>query len=79
MTGLLQDVKFGFSNAGQNPGFTAAAVISLALTGGNTAIFTVTTPPLLRPFATKDPSQLVCFTQRRGSQTRVQAHAQPLK
>jgi putative ABC transport system permease protein len=69
MTGLLQDVKFGFRMLAKNPGFTAAAVITLALgIGGNTAIFTVTNALLLRAFPYKDPSRLVMLnTQQRGS------------
>jgi len=69
MTGLLQDVKFGFRMLAKNPGFTAAAVLTLALgIGGNTAIFTVTNALLLRAFPYKDPSRLVMLnTQQRGS------------
>ncbi len=69
ITGLLQDVKFGFRMLAKNPGFTAAAVLTLALgIGGNTAIFTVTDALLLRAFPYKDPSRLVMLnTQQRGS------------
>ena len=60
MTRLLQDVKFGFRMLAKNPGFTAAAILTLALgIGGNTAIFTVTNALLLRAFPYKDPSRLV--------------------
>ena len=44
----------------KNPGFTATAVITLALAiGANTAIFSVLDPLLLRKLPVHDPDQLV--------------------
>jgi putative ABC transport system permease protein len=69
MTTVNQDVKFGFRMLAKNPGFTLAAIVTLALgIGGNTAIFTGTNALLLRAFPYKDPSRLVMLNkERRGS------------
>ena len=55
-----QDVLFGLRLLRRNPGFTAAAILTLAVgIGANTAIFSVVNSVLLRPLAFADSNRLV--------------------
>lgn len=57
---LSRDLHFGVRSLLRTPGFTAVAVLTLALgIGANTAIFSVVSAVLLRPLAYKDPNRLV--------------------
>jgi len=68
MNGLRQDIAYGLRILIRNPGFTAAAVLSLALgIGANTAVYSLVDAILLRPFPLKEPERLVAiYTSREG-------------
>jgi predicted permease len=68
---LLQDVRYGLRVLLKKPGFTAVAVMTLALgIGVNTALFTIFNALVLRPLPLKRPDELVNVYGRdaRGAQ-----------
>ncbi len=57
---IFHDLKFGLRQLRRNPGFTAVAIITLALgIGANTAIFSLVNAILLRPLPYPDASRLM--------------------
>ncbi len=57
---LLRDLRFGFRSLRQSPGFTATAIVTLALgVGANTAVFSLMNAVLLRSLPVSDPDRLV--------------------
>ena len=60
MEAIIKDIRYSIRLMAKNPGFTVAALVTLALgIGANTAIFTVVNTVLLRPLPFKEPERVV--------------------
>ncbi|MEO8028479.1 MAG: ABC transporter permease, partial [Bryobacteraceae bacterium] len=72
MPSLVQDTRLAARIFAKSPGFTAVAVLSIALgIGANTTIFSVVDGVVLRPLSYRDPAGLVVLYEKRVQQNRL--------
>ncbi len=78
MGDFWQDLRHAARGLGRSPGFTAAAVLTLALgIGASVAIYAVVEAVLLRPFPYAEPERLVLVWNRIGSSALERAPVAP--
>src|SRR5437867_12726562 len=78
MEDSLRDVRHGFRMLRRSPGFTAAALLTLALgIGATSAVFSVVRTVMLEPLPHRDPDRIVAVweTNRGGTSRNVIAPA----
>ncbi len=70
---FVQDIRFGLRMLAKNPGFTAVAVITLALgIGANTAVFTILDAWVLRRLPVAHPERLVMLTTKSPQESELE-------
>src|SRR5689334_25196261 len=66
MDSLIKDIRYGLRSLLKRPGFTAIALVALALgIGASTAIFSLVNAIVLRPLPFREPERLVAVATRR--------------
>jgi len=76
--GLRQDIAFGARMLRRQPGFTAVALLALALgIGANTAIFSIVDAVLWRPLPYPSPNDVLSLGEQRPSENRVHGPVAP--
>jgi putative ABC transport system permease protein len=72
MEKLIQDLRYGMRTILKQPGFTAIAVIALALgIGANTAIFSIVNAVLLRPLPFANPDGIMMVFNTAEKENRI--------
>ncbi|MEO8725063.1 MAG: ABC transporter permease, partial [Acidobacteriaceae bacterium] len=71
LSGLVQDLRYSWRQLRRSPGFTLAAVLTLALgIGANTAVFTLVETVLLAPLKYHDAERIVALNTRFDAKAR---------
>jgi predicted permease len=78
LEGIVQDIRYGLRMLAKSPGFTAVAILTLALgIGANTAIFTLIDSLLLESLPINEPDRLVAFSDPEQKDYRSNLYSYP--
>jgi hypothetical protein len=75
MESFARDIRYALRVFSRSPGFTAAAVLAMALgVGGSSAIFSVLDSVVLRPLSAPEPDRLLRVYERRARVKWTRSH-----